>query len=85
MVLLPVATAQGIHNVPDLLNNLGVPDPLWDAFTATAGDPANDVRLIAAMPVWTIPQILGAALLASGERIPYRLLKWGWCGAMRGG
>ena len=51
MVLLAVAAARDIHNVPDLLNNLGVPDPLWDAFTATAGDPGNDVRLLAAMPV----------------------------------
>ena len=41
MVLLGLVVAQGLHTVPDLLTGLGVPDPVWDAFTATAGDPGN--------------------------------------------
>ena len=67
MVLLNVSVAQGINTVPDLLTGLGVPDPLWDAFVMTAGDPGNDLRLIAAMPVWTIPQIVSSSTMASGE------------------
>ena len=69
MVLLSVADAQGVHVVPDLLHHLGVPDPLWDAFVLTAGDPGNDLRLVAAMPAWTIPQIVSTSTLASGERL----------------
>ena len=69
MVLLGVPAAQAISSVPDLLTGLNVPDHLWDAFVLTAGDPGNDLRLIAAMPVWTIPQIVSSATLASGERL----------------
>ena len=69
MVLLSVADALAVHVVPDLLRQLGVPDPLWDAFVSTAGDPGNDLRLVAAMPAWTIPQIVSTSTLASGERL----------------
>lgn len=69
MVLLPIAEAQEVHVVPDLLVKLRVPDPLWDAFVLTAGDPGNDLRLVAAMPAWAIPQIVSASSMASGERL----------------
>ena len=69
MVLLPLADIPDIHVIPVLLRQLNVADDLWDAFIGTAGDPGNDVRLLAAMPHWTIPQIVGAALLANGNRL----------------
>ena len=69
MVLLAFADAQEVHQIPDLLHRLNVPDGLWDSFVATAGGPGNDLRLIAAMPHWTIPQIVGSATLASGDRL----------------
>ena len=69
MVLLSLSDAQEIHIIPDLLRHLNVQDELWDAFLAAAGDPGNDVRLLAAMPYWTIPQIVGTALLPNGSRL----------------
>ena len=69
MVLLPFGDAQETHIIPDLLRHLNVPDELWDSFVAAAGDPGNDLRLLAAMPYWTIPQIVGAALLPNGNRL----------------
>ena len=53
MVLLSVTEAQGIATVGDLLTILVA---LWDA-VVHAGDPGNDLRLLAAMPAWTIPEI----------------------------
>ena len=61
--------ASGIATIPDLLNSLLVPDRVWNAFTNVAGDPGNDVRLVAAMPPWTIPQIVGTAVLDDGEKL----------------
>ena len=58
-----------VHSVPDLLTQLRVPDNLWDGFVATAGDPGNDLRLVAAMPAWTIPQIVSSTTLTTGERL----------------
>ena len=69
MVLLEQGEAASIVTIPDLLNVLTVPDRIWTAFTNVAGDPGNDVRLVAAMPHWTIPQIVGAATLDDGERL----------------
>ena len=69
MVLLSREDVQGVHSVPDLLTQLRVPDNLWDGFVATAGDPGNDLRLVAAMPAWTIPQIVSSTTLTTGERL----------------
>ena len=67
MVLLSQGEANGIATIPDLLHSLLVPDRVWNAFTNVAGDAGNDVRLVAAMPPWTIPQIVGAAVLDERE------------------
>ena len=69
MVLLGQGEASGIGTIPDLLTSLAVPDHVWQAFINVAGDPGNDVRLIAAMPPWTIPQIVNSSTLADGERL----------------
>ena len=68
MVLLSQAEASALATIPDLLTSLQVADEVWSAFLHVAGDPGNDLRLVAAMPPWTIPQIVGAALLPSGDR-----------------
>ena len=69
MVLVSQTDAGAILTVPDLLSALGVPDEVWSAFVHVAGDPGNDIRLVAAMPHWTIPQTVGAAMLPSGDRL----------------
>ena len=40
---------------------------VYGAFISVAGDPQNDLRLLAAMPSWTIPQIVGSVLLPTGD------------------
>ena len=81
------ADAGALATVPDLLTSLQVSDEVWSAFLHVAGDPGNDLRLVAAMcPLgpslksWELPCCLPAIVLP-----PFRRLKWGWCGAMPGG
>ena len=69
MVLVSQTDAGAIMTVPDLLNALVVPDEVWAAFVHVAGDPGKDIRLVAAMPHWVIPQIVGSAVLPSGDRL----------------
>ena len=44
------AICSTMTQISDLVTALNVPDPNWDAFTHQAGDPGEDVRLLAALP-----------------------------------
>ena len=39
-----------LHGIEDLLQYLQVPDPVWAAFWAQAGDPRSNIRVLAALP-----------------------------------
>ena len=69
MVLLVREEAVGCHTVPDLLRVLRVDIAVWDSFCAVAGDPRNDLRLLTAVPPWTLTEICSRVTLA--DRWPF--------------
>ena len=40
-----------VRTIPDLLNLLMVPDPLWQALLGQVGDPGNHIRVLAALHI----------------------------------
>ena len=53
--------------VTDLMTALNVSDPNWDAFTAQAGDPGQDIRLLAALPRVALTAGCNFSILADGS------------------
>ena len=68
-ILLPRDDLRGVQSIPDLLQALMVPDPLWNAFIAQVGDPGNNLRIVAALPAHIISSAALQALLPTGDAI----------------
>ena len=71
-LILPWGTMWPPSTVTDIDGVLGfysVPPPLWVAFCAAAGDPGQDLRLLASLPPYVVEQSLLAARLTSGRRL----------------
>ena len=51
----------------DLLSPLGVSTPLWKALTDVMGDPAGDIRQVAALTKWAIAQAIGGVQVAPNQ------------------
>ena len=47
--------------------HFAVPDAVWNAFVTTAGDPGEDIRLLAALPPAVMARSAETATLASGD------------------
>ena len=63
----PWGVCAGWTRVTELLTALNIPDPLWEAFTAQAGDPGEDIRLLAALPRVALTSGCSLAVLADGS------------------
>ena len=61
------ATCAALGQVTDLLTALNVPDPIWAAFTVQAGDPGEDIRLLAALPRVALTSGCSFAILPDGS------------------
>ena len=59
----------GVRTVPDLLQELLLPDPVWGAFVGQVGDPGNNLRVVAALPAHIVTAAALQAVLPSGEAI----------------
>ena len=55
-----------IRTLTELRTLVGVPDGLWAAFTDVIGDPAEDIRLLAQLPMTTLTEALSRTQLQSG-------------------
>ena len=53
--------------VTELLTAMNVPDPVWYAFTSQAGDPGDDIRLLAALPRVALTSGCNVAVLPDGS------------------
>ena len=61
------ATCSTMTQISDLVTALNVPDPNWDAFTHQAGDPGEDVRLLAALPRVALTSGCSLAIMPDGS------------------
>lgn len=61
-------TPPNTRGVDGMLAFYSVATPVWDSFTATLGDPGNDLRLLAALPPLMLKQWQPAdSAMASGS------------------
>ena len=68
MNILPSkAELMACSNLGDLLQLLGVADPLWKGLTAVMGDPGGDARQVAALTKWAIAQAISGVQTAPSQ------------------
>ena len=61
------AAALAMQALKDLKDHDALPEPLWTAFTSGAGDPGEDMKLLAVLPRSVIAAALERALLPDGS------------------
>ena len=67
---LPLAADfHGIRGVSDLLGLLRVPPNLWTSFVNSAGDPGENIRVLAALPPGALRQACLSAILDTGDAL----------------
>lgn len=66
--VLPMAQdLNGVTQVADVQQAVGCSDEVWQAFAHQAGDPGNNVRLLAALPAQVVLQGCFHAVLPNGD------------------
>jgi len=61
------AAAMAMQTLGDLKGFYELPEALWTAFTSVAGDPGEDLKLLAILPQPVIAAALERALLPDGS------------------
>lgn len=61
------AAALAMQALKDLKDHYALPEPLWTAFTSGAGDPGEDMKLLAVLPRPVIAAARERALLPDGS------------------
>ena len=63
------AAAMEMHSLVELRDHFGVPVDLWQAFITEAGNPQEDIRLLAALPGTLVAAALSQAVLPGDVRL----------------
>ena len=61
------AAALQMASIREMKEHYGLPDALWQAFVAIAGDPGDDPRLLAVLPSHVVSAALERAVLQDGS------------------
>lgn len=71
--------AASFNDLQEIKDAMGMGRQVWQAFTEQVGDPANDVRLLSALPRVAVVTACGQAQFP--DDFLSRLLRWDWFGA----